>query len=324
MLFVDTRWSGQHGIARFAGEVISRLDLRWDDLGATGSPSAGLDAVNVARARLPRRAVVWSPGYNAGITRARQILTLHDTIHLDVPSESNLAKRTYYRWLVRPAIRRAGLVLTVSETSRRALVSWVDDSSVEVVNVGNGVSANFVPDGPEAGEEKPFFLYVGNARPHKNIGVILDALTARPQYRLIAVTSDAEAVREEAQTHGVAGQVKILSGVSDAELASYYRSSDGLLMPSTLEGFGLPAVEALCTGTKVAFWRGCESVAEIVGATGIEVAASDSGAEWAEAMDRLRGTDRVTSPEVQAVRERYSWEQVAYRVQASLEKCEAL
>ncbi len=316
MLFVDTRWDGAHGIGRFSREVTQRLERPWQELGSLLSPSSPLDAVNPIRLRPGASDLIYSPGYNAGLSLARQAITLHDMIHLEVESESSQLKRIYYDRLLKPIIKRAGMVFTVSETSRRAISGWLGDDAVNIVNVGNGCSDAFTADGPVTTRFSNYFLYVGNLRPHKNFDVVLRALALRPDYELVVVCSEQVRVRELATAAGVAARVHVISGVSDEELAELYRGSHGLVFPSTLEGFGLPAVEALSCGVSVAYWSGCESVAEIVGDAGQAMESSSDAEEWALALDGLAG--RATETDTSSAMDSFSWSRVASRVSTAL------
>ena len=287
LLVVDDRWTGEHGIGRFSTEVVSRLTIPWRPLGGGESPSAPTDVLNPGRLRLRSTDVVYSPGFNAGITRGRQLLNIHDLIHLQIESEKSFAKSAYYATVVRWAVRHAGVVMTDSQASARAIVRWVRAPEVQVVVVGCGRSPSFVPVGESTTFDHPTFIYVGNLKPHKNVDVLFDAIALRPDYRLLIVTGHPEKARSKASERGVGHQVSVLSGVTDDGLATMYRGASGALQPSLLEGFGLPALEAMSCGTRVAFWKGCESVEEICDGTGVSVESATAADEWALALDEL-------------------------------------
>ena len=154
------------------------------------------------------------------------------------------------------------------------------------MNVGNGVSAGFVQPRPAALPVSRRFVYVGNFRPHKNFPVLLQALRLRPQYRLHVVCPDPAEAHHLVLAAGLEQQVQVHCDVSDTALAELYASSCAVLIPSTLEGFGLPAVEAMRCGRRPVYWRGCGSVAEIAVDQGIGVAEHHDASQWAEAMDR--------------------------------------
>ncbi|RIX26607.1 glycosyltransferase family 4 protein [Amnibacterium setariae] len=317
MIVVDGRWTGRHGIARFAGEVVARLP--WAaEVRADVPPTSPRDVLSTWRLRLGRQDVVYSPGFNAGLTRARQILTLHDLIHLDEPAERSKAKEAYYEAVVRPAVRRAGIVLTVSETSKARIETWLGPSSrVEVVEVGNGCAPAFLGGStPPPGRGR--FLYVGNLKPHKNVEVLFRSLALRTANRLTLVTADVHRAEALAQRHGVVDRVEVRSGLTDAELAEVYRRHDAVLMPSLLEGFGLPALEAVASGRRVGYSSGCASVAEIVGGEGVAVGSAGDAEEWAQAMDRLLEAGPSSVAADPAWRDRYDWGSVSRRVERAV------
>ena len=316
MLYVDTRWDGNHGIGRFARETTSRLGIPFAPLQGGGKPSAPLDAVLPARLRLRRSDLVYSPGYNCGFSRARQILTIHDLIHLDDGGQSSIAKRVYYERLVKPVVKKAGLVLTVSETSRRRALAWIDDPTVEVRVVGNGSSDAFTPVGPTDNYTSPTFLYVGNLRSHKNVPVILRALVQRPDYRLMMVVPDVDEALGLVAEFGLTGRVEVRTGLGDAELALLYRSVTATLVPSTLEGFGLPALETFLCGTPAIYWSGCESVEEISNGSGIAIANATDVDEWTSALDA--SADGVEIVAAEQWRQRYDWSAVGQAVTRAL------
>lgn len=314
-LYVDTSRIGLHGIGRYSREVIDRLDLPWTDLGHRLRRPLPLDVVNPRRMTLGSRDVVYAPGFNAGITRARQFLTIHDLIHLEVASEGSTLKTAYYDRIVRPAVLRSRVAFTVSDTSKERIVEWLDDDRVDVVNTGNGVSDEFVATGPRWSVESEYFLYVGNLREHKNTDVMLDAFAMSDGLKLVMVTSDREAALADIAGRRLEDRVTVLAGVDDATLAAIYRSCTALVMPSTSEGYGLPAAEAIATGRPVIFWSGCASVAEIVQKNGIAVSEARDVAEWNAAIERIAGED---FPAVHAVHR--PWSEVARIVRHELEE----
>lgn len=317
-LVVDQRWRGQHGIARYSAEVLQRLDLDYVGLESLLSPTSPLDVFSPSRQGLPRGSVIYTPGFNGGFTSAKQILTVHDLIHIQDQAEHSLLKKLYYDRIVKPAIVKAGTVFTVSETSAAQIREWVANDSVQVVVTGCGVSPEFQPEGTADTRAAGKFLYVGSIKPHKNVEVILQALLSNKDFELLIVTNDVQEASSLASDVGVTKQVTILKGLSDAELSALYRSARALLIPSTLEGFGLPAAEAIACGAKVLYWSGCESIHEIVGSYGVAVHSSSEAAEWSEAMQSTSRSPQVKIKPNKTWLARYSWDSVAKIVNTQL------
>lgn len=293
-IWVDTRWDGLHGIGRYAREVCSRLTVPWRSLGLEGSPASPAGALT----RVPS-GLVYSPGYNAFRRVEQQVLTVHDLIHLEMPWPGRTKYIAYYNAIVKPVVKRSGVVITVSETSRQAIAAWLNDSSVEIINAGLGASPAFRADVTPAEANEPYLMYVGNLRKHKNITVVLDAMTRVPSSRMrmvIPSNEHSEANRLFA-ARGLDDRVELLAGLSDDELATHYRGAAATIVPSTLEGFGLPALESVMTGTPVLYWRGCSAVAETVGRRGRVVEDAHDVEEWGDVIDgALANASRVEAP----------------------------
>ncbi|WP_313477381.1 glycosyltransferase family 1 protein [Microbacterium sp.] len=316
-LYVDDRYRGSHGIGRYASEVLPRLRPRWHPLALSGNAHSAFDAFR----RLPRigpDSLVYSPGYGALVRAPRQILTVHDLIHLQTPWPGRAKFEAYYRGPVRHVIRRAGVVLTVSQTSARVIREWLRDDDVEVVDAGNGCSAAFTVEGPADASTDPYVAYVGNMRGHKNLDVVLSALASAPDVRLRAVVPQREimAARARATELGVERRVEWMHGLDDDQLAALYRGAAATVMPSTVEGFGLPALESVACGVPVLFWRGCEAVAEVVGDRGTALGSAEDAAEWASAVTVAAESSSRVSPPSGA----HDWDRTARIISDALER----
>lgn len=311
-VLVDTRWDGLHGIARYAREVTSRLTTPWQPLGLTGSPSSP----RVAFARVPK-GPIYSPGYNAILRRDPQILTVHDLIHLGTAWPGRAKYLAFYNAIIRPAIRRTGVVMTVSETSRAALADWLGPR-VEIVNGGLGSSPAFRPDVAPADAADPYLMYVGNLRAHKNVDVVFDALARveGARLRMLIPASEHDEARARTSARGIEGRVTLLSGLSDDELARQYRGAAATAMPSTLEGFGLPALESIMTGTPVLYWAGCAAVAETAAGRGAAAERAHDAGEWAALIERALAHPRRVEAPVDA----YDWDATAAAVDGVLSR----
>jgi glycosyltransferase involved in cell wall biosynthesis len=192
----------------------------------------------IAKARLD---LFHSPHFVLPWTSCRSVVTIHDAIlaHYPPPQPGGAL---YYSMMMRRALRKSVRVLTVSEAAKRAIVEAFPCDPTKIAVTPNGIDAIFFEPGPaEAGR---YFLYVGNDKPHKNVGALIDAFRAIDGAKLILVGA------EFARYRDVPG-VMTAGFVTIERLAALYRGALALVMPSLEEGFGLPVAEAMACGTPV-------------------------------------------------------------------------
>lgn len=316
----DSRWIGSHGIGRFASELSSRLSI--PDLDIGGFPFDLLDPIRLSMKMATSGKYLFSPGYNSPILGVdRCVFTIHDLNHIDVGN--NIAKHLYYGQIMKKACHKSIKVLTVSEFSRARIIEWAGVCERHVVNVGNGVSLSFGPDGPRYNPGFKYFLSVGNRKAHKN-EVRLFAAFSRAcidkTIRLVLTGTPSRELIAASHRYGINDRVTYLGFRNELELASIYRGAIGLLFPSLYEGFGLPVIEAQASRIPV-LTSNTSSLPEVAGkgallvnpvdiddiSIGIELLAND-----AKLIDKLveYGIDNI---------KRYSWESVANNVGHVLE-----
>ncbi len=329
-LLADGRWRGPHGIGRFAAEVLARLPgVALLDGGESLflSPLDPLWSASAIRRVRPR--AYFTPGFNPPLySSVPFVLTLHDLIHLRVPEEGSPLKRLYYDRIVRPALFRAFRVLTVSEWSKGEIVAWSGLAEERVVVAGNGAGPAFSPEGPRHAPGYPYFLYVGNRKPHKNLPLAVEAFSrARlPEgFRLLLSGGPDPGTRALLRKRGIEDRGVFFGEIAEGDLPALYRGATALLFPSRIEGFGLPVLEALACGTPVLASR-IPAVEETAGSAATLLPPEDPDA-WVRAMEEAaeRGLagegawDRNPAREAGVARARlFSWDRVAERVGAVL------
>ena len=253
-VYFDERWLGTHGIGRFASEVSQRCGFMPSAI--EGKP---LDLIDPWRLRqkllIQRPEHFFSPGFNAPLGKPCSFsLTVHDLIHLEVAAERSFAKSLYYDWVVKPALKNAAVVFTVSEYSRQKVAAWSGLDPAGIVNVGNGVSEHYCPEGEHWAWPRPYLLYVGNQKPHKNVEGLVKAYAAsrlRNSVDLLLTGSLSDSVRAAVAQYEVDDSVRGLGLIPEVELPKLYRGAWAVVMPSRYEGFGLPLVEAMASGVPV-------------------------------------------------------------------------
>lgn len=252
-LLCDNRWVGPSGIGRFGREVLGRLE------GTVPLPPGlrlfhPLDPFwlgHVIRKMAPR--AYFSPGFNPPLGATRPFFfVIHDLNYVNCPENSDVLRRLYFNTLVRTACRRAARVLTVSEYSRAQIIEWARIQPDQVVNVKAGVSSAFSPVGPRYDPGYPYVLYVGNRLAHKNLARLFEAFAlAATECKLVLTGAADRDTLGLARSHGIAEQVRFAGVATEEDLAALYRGARVLAFPSLFEGFGLPPIEAMASGTPV-------------------------------------------------------------------------
>ena len=208
-----------------------------------------------------------------GGARVRCLATIHDVIPLVVPDYAPASRtarlRPLFRLCLREAARRADVLLTVSETSRRDIASALrlgPEDAVRITYNPNGVDPAFSaaaegrPPPREPRDPAPrTLLYVGRSDPYKNVPLLVEAFAAAralapwPLRLVVAGARDPRypEAEDRARALGVADTVEFAGSLPFAELVGRYRSADLLVHPSRYEGFGLQIAEAMAAGLPV-------------------------------------------------------------------------
>jgi glycosyltransferase involved in cell wall biosynthesis len=239
----------------------------------------------------------------------RSVVTIHDCIHLMFPQylPSRLAF-TYARTSMRLAARRATRVLTVSESSKRDILRFVDVAAGKIDVIYNAYDERF---GVEPREEEvvrvreryqlhdEFVLYAGNVKPHKNLERLIVAFDlVRKQgldhLKLVLIGDEISryaALRRAVHSHQLHSFVRFLGYLPEETLAVMYRLAGAFVFPSLYEGFGLPPLEAMASGTPVVT-SNVSSLPEVAGDAAVLVDPYDPAA-IADGIARVLSDERL-------------------------------
>ncbi len=171
------------------------------------------------------------------------VVTIHDLSFERDSSLMSLADRLTFKATVPRAARKARRILTVSERTKRDLVELYGIPEGRIVVTPNGVDPAFSP----GGEPEGYLLYVGAIQARKDPLAAADA-AAEAGLPLVVVGPEKEpALADELRRRGA----ELRGYLTAEELAETYRRAAALVFPSRYEGFGLPLVEAMASGTPV-------------------------------------------------------------------------
>jgi glycosyltransferase involved in cell wall biosynthesis len=189
----------------------------------------------------------------------RLILVLHDTIMLQGFQQRDLKPRlmdTYLRRQVPASVSRAEVILTVSEYSRSEILRVFPGANVRVIPC-TIPEAWFDPSPIETRED--FLLMVTSSAPHKNAAgaiagyahYVQAAGKAAAPMKVVGLSREGEFYRSLLDELGIADLVSFMPFLTEAALRDLYRRARAVLIPSFAEGFGIPLLEAMATGTPV-------------------------------------------------------------------------
>jgi glycosyltransferase involved in cell wall biosynthesis len=275
--------------------------------------------------------VLLSPYYSGPLfTSAPQVVCMCDISFSLFPQDFPSWVRFKPKLLARPTSHRAARVMTISEFSRREIIRVYKLAPEKVVTIPAGSESRLWPR-PGVGAKRsqvcldtPFFLFVGNLLPRRQVGLVVQALARLPhEYHLVVVgesdPSRYAALMATARHCNVAERVHCIGHVSDEELDELYYRAVALVSPSVYEGFGLPVLEAMNRGLPVIAWE-IPVMSEVgAGATILLPVGDVEG--LAVAMQRVSADASLRTMLCQAGKEqarKFSWERSAAALLAVL------
>lgn len=209
--------------------------------------------------KIPRETTLfWSPHYNIPLLyRGRLLVTVHDVFHLAMPEYvDGFHRRLYARGMFAALRRKANAILCDSEFTQDELRRLTGRDAQKLYTIHLGLDHSLFQVQRDCNPHlRPYLLFVGNVKPHKNLKTLLNAfklIENQIPHDLVIVgkkegfiTGDKSVVAEAVS---LGDRVKFTGYVEDNLLRQYYVHADALVLPSLYEGFGLPPLEAMACG----------------------------------------------------------------------------
>jgi glycosyltransferase involved in cell wall biosynthesis len=287
-LCIDLRWIDSSGVGVYIKGIMPGIIERLRDVSIVGigdcarlqqlpwSRAANIQLIDCQAERyslaeqvqlplaIPRGTdLFFSPYYPIPLLyRGRLAVTVHDLSHRIVPEIiGDPKKRIYAKTMFRALRKRASVIFTVSKFSKSELLRLTTGPREDnIIPTHLGISAEWYGAAqlPRI-HSRPYFVYVGNIKPYKNLGRLVEAFLKIkeriPQDLVIVGQSEGFITGESAEfferVRGSGERIRLTGFVSHQELLSLVGHAHALIMPSLYEGFGLPPIEAMAAGVPV-------------------------------------------------------------------------
>ena len=219
----------------------------------------------------------------------RLVVVIHDLIFMEpfsrIPASTSLYQnlgRVYRRFVVPRAAAKVDRIITVSEFSKREICSRLRVPTDRVVIIPCSIVESWYVDKPLPSSERGnYMLTVGGEAPSKNLSRAIESYSramaisgSRDDFPAFWVGGVSEAaqpqIAKEAQRRSVFDKVRLLPSLPLSELQSIYRKARLVFVPSLQEGFGIPLLEAMASGTP-AVSSNATSLPEVGGAAPLYV-----------------------------------------------------
>jgi glycosyltransferase involved in cell wall biosynthesis len=192
--------------------------------------------------------------------RGPLLVTIYDLFHLAMPAiVGGFHKRAYASFMFRAVQRKAAALITISRFTKDEFVRLVGRARQGIYPIHLGVDEEWFRIPPATSPHgKPYIIFVGNVKPHKNLTTLLEAFLSLKEgipHDLIIVGKRTGFITGDTfprrLLESLGNRLLFTGALSDDLLKQYVANADAMVFPSLYEGFGLPPLEAMAAGCPV-------------------------------------------------------------------------
>lgn len=283
-----------------------------------------------------QNAIYWEPNFVLQPFNGIAVPTIHDIAYIRRPEFHLKSRIDQLTQQVPLSLQRADHVITVSETSRQDIIDYYKVAEEDISIVNPGVSAEFYPRNAEQKKSirqkynlpENYILSLGTLEPRKNLAGLMKAYAALPKslrknYPLVLVGGQGwlnEQFDQELTGLQKAGELISLGYVPQIDLPGLVSAATLMAYLSHYEGFGMPVIESLASGTAVITSRGT-SMEEIAKGSAYLVS-SNNLEEIVDGIETLLNNDTLRHNYIYqglSVAQHYTWSNSASQLKESLD-----
>ncbi len=218
----------------------------------------------------------------------KNVLTVHDLIPELLPNSVSFSSSRYLKFQMPRSLQRADVIISVSQWTKSLMEERYPFTRGKIQVIPNGMPAAIEETLHQGWMPSPCFLTVARGESYKRLSHIPQILRLCPPEWTWHVVTDERGIRELANRSSLLSdrRLTVHTNLSETALQSLFSKSWVYIHPSLLEGYCLPAAQALATGRPVIFTKS-SGIDEVVGKAGIGLDKSAGLREWVEAMGEI-------------------------------------